>query len=233
MPKPARAEGAAPLPAPASPARDALNAALQDLRDAERTASAARAPVARLEAEIAGEAAALARLDALDADYAARMSAWAEGGAGTAPAPKLAERREAQDTANTAALKADAARGALAAVRETIAAADTRVGAARERIRPAVAAVLREEGGWIVAEYWRRHADLEQVKRELAALDQVLLTDFPIAHAPTGRTIVEWISPDKLPAQAALQAIDAACAGLEGVQDFARHWREKAEELAG
>jgi hypothetical protein len=232
MPKTARAEHTAPLPVPTSPARHDLAEMLLDMRDAERKAQAARVPVARLEAEIAGEAEARAQLEALDTDYAARMAAWAGSGAGNAPDPNLEARRVAKNALDAATLRADAARGALAAVRETIAAADARAGDSHERIRPAVAGVLREEGRWMIAEYWRRYAELEQVRRELAALDQVLLTDFPLTHAPTGQTIVDWISPDKLPAQAALRAIDTACANLDGVQDFTRHWREKAAELA-
>jgi hypothetical protein len=218
-------------PAPASPARHDLAEALLDLRAAERKAAQARAPVARLEAEIAGETTARRKLEAIDADYAARMAAWAAGGSGAAPTPNIGARHAAQSALDAAQLKADAARGALSAVQAAIAAADATVGAARAMIKPAVANVLREDGGWMAAEYWRRYGELEEIRRDLAALDQVLLTDFPISHAPTGRTIIDWISPEKLPGQAALKAIDAACAELAGVQDFTRRWREKAEEL--
>jgi hypothetical protein len=229
MPKTARAERAAPTPA--SPARHELAEILLDLRDAERKAAAARAPVARLEAEIALEAAARARLAALDTDYAARMAAWAGSGTGAAPDPNLKARQEAKGALHAATLKAEAAREALARLRDDITAADAKLGGARARIKPAVAGVLREEGGWLLAEYWRRYADLEEVRRDLAALDQVLLTDFPTTHTPTGRTIVDWLSPDKLSAPAALRAVDSACAELAGVRELTAYWREKAGEL--
>jgi len=208
-----------------------------DLRVAERAALAARAPVARLEAEIAEEDVARALLAELDADYAARIAAWAalgpdhDDGPGAAPEPR-ADRRDAEAALDAAALKAEAARSALALARQAIATADARVGELKARTRPAVAAALREEGAWLAAEYWRRYAELEQVRRELTALDQVLIADFPLIHAPTGRTVVEWLSPVKLPAQAALDAAEAACDGLDDVAEFARYWRVRAEELA-
>jgi len=219
-----------------SPARHDLAGLLRDLRDAERKAMSARAPVARLEAEIADEAAARALLDELDAAYAARIAAWAGAdpgsGQGPAPEPSLETRQEAKAALAAASLKADAARGALAAVRHAVAATDARVGELKARIRPAVAAVLREEGAWLAAEYWRRYADLEQARRELTALDQVLIADFPLIHAPTGRVIVAWLSPVKLSAPDALDAAEAACAGLDDVAALTREWREKAEALA-
>jgi hypothetical protein len=217
---------------PRSPARHDLAELLLDLRDAERKAVLARAPIARLEAEIADEAVARALLDELDADYAARMAAWAGTETGAAPEPNLETRQEAEATLNAATLKAEAARKTLDAMRHAIAQADARVGEIRARIRPLVAAILREEGAWLAAEYWRRYADLEQVRRELTALDQVLIADFPIVHAPTGRTVVEWLSPVKLPAQDALDAAEAACVTLDDVPALTRMWRVKAEELA-
>jgi hypothetical protein len=231
MPKTAHAERAAPSLAHVTPARHELAEIVLDLHDAERKASAARAPVERLEAEIALEAAARARLAALDADYTARMAEWADSGIGAAPDPNLKARQEALGALHAATLKAGAARDALARLRDDIAAADAQVGDARARIKPAVAAVLREEGGWLVAEYWRRYAELEEVRRDLAALDQILLSDFPIIHAATGRTIVHWISPDKLSAAAAQRAIADACAGLAGSASLADRWREKAERI--
>jgi hypothetical protein len=218
----------------ASRTRHDLAELKMDLREAERAALAARAPVARLEAEIADEAAARDLLAELDADYAARIAAWAASGSdpGAAPEPR-ADRPEAEAALATASLRAEAARTVLAAARQAIAEADARVGALKARARPAVAAVLREEGAWLVAEYWRRYADLEQVRRELTALDEVLIAEFPVIHAPTGRTVVEWLSPAKLPAAAALDAAEAACAGLDHVPEFARYWRARAEELAG
>jgi hypothetical protein len=106
------------------------------------------------------------------------------------------------------------------------------VGELRARIQPAVATVLREEGTWLAAEYWRRYTELEQVRRELTALDQVLIADFPIIHAPTGRTIVKWLSPVKLSAPDALDAAEAACVTLDDVAALTRVWRVKAEALA-
>jgi len=217
---------------PASPARHDLAELKMDLREAERAALAARAPVARLEAEIADEAAARALLAEIDAGYAARVAAWAVSGAdpGAAPEP-VTDRREAEATLEAASLKADAARNALAAVRHRIAEADARVGGIKARARPAVAAALREEGAWLIAEYWRRFADLEQVRRELTALDEVLIADFPVVHAPTGRTVIDWLSPAKLSAPAALNAAEAATAALDDVAAFACYWRARAAEL--
>lgn len=228
-----RTEPMRDTPQPGSAARHDLAELAMDLRDAERAALAARAPLARLEAEIADEAAARALLAELDGDYAARIAAWAAAGSesGAAPEPR-ADRREAEAALAVAALKAEAARSALATVRQAIAEADARVGEIRARARPAVAAVLREEGAWLAAEYWRRYADLEQVRRELTALDEVLVADFPLIHAATGRTVIEWLSPAKLPAQAALDAAEAACVTLDDVAACARVWRAKAEELA-
>lgn len=214
-----------------SPARHDLAEAVLDLRDAERKAAAAREPLARLEAKVAGEAAARGPLSELDANYAIRMAEWAAAGADAAPEPNQGERQAAEAALNAAALTAEAARRALIQLRQTIAEADAQVGDARARIKPAVARVLREEGGWLAAEYWRRYADLEQVRRELTALDQVLIADFPIIHEPTGRMIVNWISPVKQSADAALDAAETACAGLDGVEEFARYWRAKAEDL--
>ncbi len=193
---------------------------------------AARAPVARLEAEIADEAAARALLDELDGGYAARIAAWANGEAGAAPEPVLDTRREAEVTLKAATLKAEAARDALTAVRHAVQVTDARVGELKARIGPAVAAALREEGAWLAAEYWRRYAELEQVRREVSALDQVLIADFPTIHAPTGRVIVQWLSPVKLSAADALDAAEAACAGLDDVARLTRDWRTKADALA-
>jgi hypothetical protein len=225
---------------PHSPARHDLAELLLDLRDAERNALAARAPAARLEGEIAGETAAQALLDGLDADYAARVAAWATetpGGDGAAaePAPPKPEgdaRREAEAALAAAKYRATASRVALFNLRRTVADADARVGELRARIQPAVATVLREEGTWLAAEYWRRYTELEQVRRELTALDQVLIADFPIIHAPTGRTIVKWLSPVKLSAPDALDAAEAACVTLDDVAALTRVWRVKAEALA-
>jgi hypothetical protein len=219
------------LQPPVSPARRALADALAELRAAERAVETARAPVPRLEAELAAEAAALGALERLDADYARRMAVWAEQGRGDPPAPAVEARRQAQAALDAARLKGQAARNALAALESGLAEADRRLGEATGRVKPAVAAALREEGDWLVAEYWRRHADLELVRRELAALDQVLLTDFPLTHAPTGRAIVEWVSPDRQSASAQARAVDAACNGLDGVQYFIGTWRRKAEML--
>jgi hypothetical protein len=235
MPKHARFLTAVPSvdrpPPRTSPPRHDLAAALLDLRDAERKATTAREPLARLEAEIADEAAARALLDEVDAHYGARMAEWGDTDMGNAPEPDLAAWHEAQAALTAATLKAEAARIALTAARQTIAEADARAGAARARIKPAVAAALRAEGAWLTAEYWRRYADLEQVRRELTALDEVLIADFPTIHAPTGRLIVNWISPVKQSAADALDKAEAACAGMDGVSDFARFWRAKAEEL--
>jgi hypothetical protein len=217
---------------PGSPARHDLAELLRTLREAERKAMSARAPVAPLEAEIADEAAARALLDELDADYAARIAAWANGEAGAAPEPVLDARREAEATLKAATLKAEAARDALTAVRHAVATTDARVGELRTRTGPAVAAVLREEGAWLAAEYWRRYSDLEQVRRELTALDQVLIADFPTIHAPTGRVTVQWLSPVKLSAADALDAAEAACAGLDDAAQLTRDWRAKAAALA-
>ncbi len=219
--------------APRSPARHDLAELLLDLRDGERKAVAARAPMARLEAEIADETAARIRLNALDESYAARIADWAghDADPAGAPAPDLEARRVAEAALTAATLKAQAARAALAAVRQAVAQADARVGEIRARAGDAVAAVLREEGRWLAAEYWRRYADLEQARRELTALDQVLIAEFPIVHAPTGRVIVDWLSPVKLSAPDALNAAEAACAGLDGVEELARGWRAKADAL--
>jgi hypothetical protein len=215
-----------------SPARHDLAELKMDLREAERAALAARAPVARLEAEIADEAAARALLAELDGDYAARIAAWAASGSAPDAAPEpRGDRRDTEATLEAAALKAEAARSALATARRTIAEADARVGEIKARTRPAVAAVLREEGAWLIAEYWRRYAELEQVRRELTALDEVLIVDFPVIHGPTGRTVIEWLSPVKLSAVAALDAAGAATATLDTVTEFARHWRARADEL--
>jgi hypothetical protein len=216
----------------ASPARHDLAELKMDLREAERAALAARAPVARLEAEIADEAAARARLAELDADYTRRIAAWAAAGSdpGAAPEPR-ADRHDAEAALKAASLKAGAARTALEAARRAIAEADARVGAIKARIRPAIAAVLREEGAWLAAEYWRRYGDLEQVRRELTALDEVLIADFPVIHAATGRTVVEFLSPTKLSAAAQLDAAEAACAALDGTAEYGRFWRARAAEL--
>jgi len=232
--KPAQQQQASPADtkSAASPARHDLAELKMDLRDAERAALAARAPVARLEAEIADEAAARALLTELDGDYAARIAEWAASGSapGAAPEPR-ADRHEAEATLEAAALKAEAARNALSAVRQRIAAADARVGEIRASVRPAVAVALREEGAWLAAGYWRRYADLEQVRRELTALDEILIADFPIVHGPTGRTVIEWLSPAKLSATAALDAAEEACAGLDDTAEYGRFRRARAAEL--
>ena len=123
--KPAQQQQASPADtkSAASPARHDLAELKMDLRDAERAALAARAPVARLEAEIADEAAARALLAELDGDYAARIAEWAASGSapGAAPEPR-GDRHEAEATLEAAALKAEAARNALSAVRQRIAA---------------------------------------------------------------------------------------------------------------
>jgi hypothetical protein len=71
------------------------------------------------------------------------------------------------------------------------------------------------------------------VRRELEALDSVLIADFPITHAATGRPVVDWLSPAKLSAPAALNAAEAACADAGTVETFAQGWRAKVAELRG
>jgi hypothetical protein len=212
---------------PISHARHNLAEALLDVKAAQKRHAAAREPLARLEAEIAAADAASARLSAMDADYAARMAAWAQTGQGPAPEPS---NREAP---TAAAQKGEAARRAMTGAAQAIAEAARQVAVAEARIAPAIAAVLREDGAALTAEYWRRYGALERVRRELEALDSVLIADFPITHAATGRPVADWLSPAKLSAPAALNAAEAACAGAGTVETFAQGWRLKAAELRG
>ncbi len=212
---------------PISHARHDLAEVLLDVKAAQKRHAAAREPLARLEAEIAAADAARAHLAALDADYTDRMAAWAKTGQGPAPEP---DDREAP---TAAAIKGEAARRAMAAAAQAIAEAARQVAEAEARIAPAIAAVLREDGAALTAEYWRRYGALERVRRELEALDSVLIADFPITHAATGRPVVDFLSPAKLSAPAALNAAEAACADAGIVETFAQGWRLKAAELRG
>jgi hypothetical protein len=211
---------------PTSTARHDLAEALLDVKATQKRHAAAREPLARLEAEIAAADAAAAGLSAMDADYAARMAAWAQTGQGPAPEP-------AARTTAAGSQKGDAARRAMTAAVQAIAEAARHVAEAEARIAPAIAAVLREDGAALAAEYWRRYGALERVRRELEALDSVLIADFPITHAATGRPVVDFLSPTKLSAPAALNAAEAACAGAGAVEAFAQGWRAKAAELRG
>ena len=76
------------------------------------------------------------------------------------------------------------------------------------------AEALRAEGGRLVQHYWRAFADLERLRRKLAALDRVLLADYPLIHTPTGLRIVQWVSPERLSAPDAIRQVDQACAQL-------------------
>jgi hypothetical protein len=212
---------------PTSTARHDLAEALLDVKATQKRHAAAREPLARLEAEIAAADAAAAGLSAMDADYAARMAAWATTGQG--PAPEPADR----EAPATAAIKGDAARRAMTGTAQAIAKAARQVAEAEARIAPAIAAVLREDGAALTAEYWRRYGALERVRRELEALDSVLIADFPMTHAATGRPVVDWISPAKLSAPAALNAAETACVNAGTVEAFAQGWRAKAAELRG
>lgn len=218
---------------PASLARRALDAALSDLREAERLGRAAREPIARLEAEIGAELPAAAALQALEAADAAAIAEWARTGDGPAPEPRIRERQEAAATLALAQMRASAAGVALAAARATAAEADGRCASARDRLKPAVGRVLREDGARLAADYWRRYAELDHVRRALIALDRVLNDDFPVIHEATGRPIIAFLSPDKLSAPEAMRAIDQACAGLASVETFTRDWRTKAAGLTG
>jgi hypothetical protein len=215
-----------------SPAGEALNTALAGLRAAERAAEAAARPVTRLEALIADEAAAEALMAELDAGAAAAMAKWAETGQGAAPEPFAGERKAAESALAAARIAADAARHALTAARQTAAGAGRDLDAARARIAPAVASALREDGARLRDHYWRLAAELEGVRRRLAALDQVLIADFPVVHAQTGRTVVAWMSPDRIPAAEAMRALTAACAGLDSPDACKRAWRAQAGRLA-
>jgi hypothetical protein len=209
----------------------ALAAARGALAAAERHVRDARRPIARLEAEIAGAAAAEAALAELDAADAAAMAAWAETGQGAAPAPAIERRRAAETALAAARARADAARRALPAAQDAADAAARRLGGAQAAIAPAVAAVLRAEGAALCDRYWRGAAEQERLRRELAALDQVLIAAFPIVHAATGRTIVEYLSPDRIAAPAAMRAITAACATLDPPETCQRAWRDRAATL--
>jgi len=212
---------------PISPARHDLAEALLDVKAAQKRHAAAREPLARLEAEIAAADAAAADLSARNAEYADRMAAWAKTGQGPAPDP---DDREAP---TDAALKGEAARRAMTGAAQAIADAARQAAEAEARIVPAIAAVLREDGAALAAEYWRLYGALERVRRELEALDSVLIADFPITHAATGRPVVDFLSPAKLSAPAALNAAESACADAGAVEEFARTWRAKAAQLPG
>jgi len=234
MPKPARSAPPAQKPATLpSPARQALDAVFRDLREAEAGSRAAREPVDRLAAEIDCELPAAAVLQALEAEDAAAMAEWARCGAGPAPEPRQQERQDAAARLALMQMKAGAAAGALPAVRAAAADAEQALAVARERIGPAVAQVLREDGARLALEYWRRYAALELIRRELAGLDQVLAADFPSIHAATGLPVTDWISPDKLSAPDAMRAIDRATTSLAPIEAFAADWKARAAGLMG
>ena len=218
---------------PDSPARRDLARALQALRIAEQAHAATTEPIARLEAEIEAETAARARLARLDAAHADRMVAWAATPAAPPPEPDQAARQEAEAALAKASAGAEAARTALQRWRREADQAAGRVAAAAARIRPAVAAVLREDGAVLVTDYWRHWAALEQTRRDLAALDQLLIDDFPLTHTPTGRRVVDYLSPDRRSATDWLRATKSASNTLTPTPEAAARWRTRAAELMG
>jgi hypothetical protein len=216
-----------PLPPenPQSPARAELTRLRQELRAAGRAVAAAKPPVARLESVIAAAEAARARQAQSDLGLAQRLADWAESG--ISPEPAAPDKpRPAPD-----ASKAAAAQTALAAARQRLAEAESARASLAQRLPPAIAAVLREDGAARVAAYWRHYAGLESLRRELAALDQVLLADFPVSHPATGRPILDFVSPDKLSASDAMRAAKAACVAVPAFNDFTRAWRDSAAAL--
>jgi hypothetical protein len=222
MPKTARA---APPEAQPSTARGDLDRLRRELDAAETRAAAAARPVARLETELAAIAVRHAEAAEAGRAYALAMAEWATTGQGAAPEPPaIAEPKGAER---------EATETALAIARRGLEAAEADRALAQSRIAPAVAGVLREDGARLAADYWRRWGEIERIRRELAALDQVLAADFPIIHGPTGRTILEFVSPEKLSAPAAMRAIEAATAGLPGLPDLIRAWRDAAAALVG
>ena len=218
-----------PKPAP-SAARQALSDLRQNLKAAEQCVDTARAPIARLEAEITAGEVAQARLAVIRCRHAQRMAEWSETGRGAAPDPASDE-----DTATLAAAtaRADAARAALYPARQRVDAAEHDLAVQATGLKPAIAQILREAGAALAAEYWRRAADIERLRRDLAALDQLLAADFPIVHAPTGRSILRFVSPEKQSAPDTMRAFAAACADIPATARFLAAWREKAAELAG
>jgi hypothetical protein len=86
---------------------------------------------------------------------------------------------------------------------------------------------LRVEGARLVAHYWRAFAELERLRRKLAALDRVLMADYPLIHTPTGLRIVDWVSPERLSAPEAIRKVDEACAHLGSVEDLMAAWRAR------
>jgi uncharacterized protein YjiS (DUF1127 family) len=233
MSKPQRA--AAPAE---SPARAALARVVAALAEANAARDVFAGPIRRLEAEIAAEPAARQRLAALDAAGAEALEAWAVAGSGSPPvgdppACDPAERRDAEAALGRAEASAGVARAALARLAGQAAEAASRAADAAAAISPAVAAVLREDGARLAADYWRAWAEMERLRRELAALDQVLLTDFPVIHPETRRALATWLSPEKLPAREARLAADAALAAVIPFDAALTAWRTRAAQLLG
>jgi len=214
-------------------ARHDLAELRQDLRAAERLVEAARAPIARLEAEIAAGEVAQARLMVLGRRHADRMAEWARTGQGPAPDPSSPERDDDIAALNGAVARADAARTVLPEARRRLEAAEHDLAVLRAGIKPVVAAILRQDGAALIAEYWSHYAALERLRRDLAALDQLMAADFPTIHPPTGRRILEHLSPEKLPAPETMRARNAACAGIPEAADFLATWRQVAATLEG
>jgi hypothetical protein len=202
----------------------------QAVRDAERRVEDARAPVARLQAEVAAAEAAEAEACQAARHYADRLAAWAESGQGASPVLDAAASGAATEPPALEA-RVEAARAAHAAVRGRLAAAELDLAAHRARLAPAITRVLRADGAALADEYWRRMADLEALRRNLAALDRLLESDYPHTHGPTGRPIVDPVSPDRHAAPARARAMAAACAGLATTAEFLATWRQSAATL--
>jgi hypothetical protein len=222
MPKPARPQ-TQDVP---SKARLDLAQLRQDIGAAEDRVAAAARPVARLEAQIAAIDAADARAAETAREYALRLAEWAEAGQGDAPEPA-----DPAAGGAGAARKAEAARTALDAARRGLESAERDLALLCGRVRPAVAAILREDGAALAAGWWRCRGQLERLGRQLAALDHVLAADFPTLHGPTGRPVVAFVSPEKLSAPDAMRALAATTADLPPLPALIQSWRETAAGL--
>lgn len=96
-------------------------------------------------------------------------------------------------------------------------------------VRPASpAGALRAEGSRLARDYWRVFAELERLRRNLAAIDRVLMADYPLIHTPTGLRIVAWVSPERLSAPEVIRKVDRACAHLGSVENLMAAWRARA-----
>jgi hypothetical protein len=158
----------------ASEARTTLARLLDARTEAAEEANEARARIARLECLAHSAEQVRAKLSALDAEEAARYSAWSRDASLPAPSPDTTKRTDLSRELSEAQSRSDAAHRAMAVMRGEVDAAIAKSNAAESALNFAAAHVALEEMADIATEARAAVAKLAEARMKGHALARVL-----------------------------------------------------------